>query len=110
MWLDGHNLLEAQNMLVVSLLFTLINAQTLLLPPPQPSSYPSSGTPVPGNFITGAFLQDPLITNAVAYVNAKVPASLLSITPSKYVLEATVNYTASTCSDTSCPDPTCYWF
>ncbi|TPX31834.1 hypothetical protein SmJEL517_g04897 [Synchytrium microbalum] len=67
--------------------------------PPQPAAYPSADETL---MITGSYLNDPIVTNALAYVNAVVPAAILNYAPSKYIQYSTVTYTAN-------PTTTCYW-
>ncbi|KAI9203756.1 uncharacterized protein BJ171DRAFT_507856 [Polychytrium aggregatum] len=71
----------------------------LQLPPPMPKKWPSVDQT---NFITGDLLKDPLVQDALAYVQSVVPASLLSIAPSTYVSGSTVKYTADA-------NANCYW-
>ncbi|KAJ3260194.1 chitin deacetylase [Borealophlyctis nickersoniae] len=66
-----------------------VNAQDLPMPPPMPAAWPSSDET---QFITGAFLQDKLVTDAMAYVRRVVKPELLAVKPSTYVMFAQVNY------------------
>jgi hypothetical protein len=50
-------------------------------PPIQPAAYPSTN---PEIMISGNFLQDPIIQDALVYVQANAPASLLGLAPSIY--------------------------
>ncbi|KAJ1558738.1 chitin deacetylase, partial [Nowakowskiella sp. JEL0078] len=68
-------------------------------PPRTPLKFPSTDQTV---MITGDYLTDPLVTEALAIVNSVVPQSLLSIAPSTYVSGSTVTYNADAAS-------TCYW-
>ncbi|KAJ1566133.1 hypothetical protein HK096_009004 [Nowakowskiella sp. JEL0078] len=67
--------------------------------PKTPAKFPSTDQTV---MITGDYLTDPLVTEALAIVNAVVPQSLLSISPSTYIKESSVTYNADAAS-------TCYW-
>ncbi|TPX38110.1 hypothetical protein SmJEL517_g00100 [Synchytrium microbalum] len=67
--------------------------------PQQPIAYPSPDETL---FITDDFLTDEIVTSSMAYVQSVVPAALLSVTPSSYVLESNVTYTAD-------PAANCYW-
>ncbi|KAI9100634.1 hypothetical protein DFS34DRAFT_615278 [Phlyctochytrium arcticum] len=71
----------------------------LTLPPPMPKAWPAIDQTV---FITGALLQDPLVTEALAHVQSVVPAALLNIKPSTYIQFSTVTYNDNAAN-------TCYW-
>ncbi|TPX38107.1 hypothetical protein SmJEL517_g00105 [Synchytrium microbalum] len=76
--------------------------QTVAAPPiipAQPAAYPSSDESL---FITGSYLNDPIVTSALAYINSVVPASLLNIAPSKYIQDSSVTYSANAATN-------CYW-
>ncbi|KAJ3018652.1 chitin deacetylase [Thoreauomyces humboldtii] len=73
---------------------------TLNVPPPMPSSWPATDEKL---MVTGDFLNDPLVTEALAYVNAVVPAAVLSIAPSKYVGPCVATY------DSAAAVQNCYW-
>ncbi|KAI9203759.1 uncharacterized protein BJ171DRAFT_582526 [Polychytrium aggregatum] len=64
---------------------------TLQLPPPMPAQWPSTDRTV---LITGALLADPLVQDALKYVNQVVPAELLNVPPSTYIMDSTVTYNA----------------
>ncbi|KAJ3121801.1 chitin deacetylase [Nowakowskiella sp. JEL0407] len=67
--------------------------------PIQPAQFPPiDQTPM----ITGALLEDPLVTQALAKVNSIVPANLLAIPPSTYVKDSTVKYNSDAAAN-------CYW-
>ncbi|KAJ3173874.1 chitin deacetylase [Geranomyces variabilis] len=55
------------------------------------------------NPITGAFLTDPLVAGALAYINQAVPAKYLSIAPSKYTSPCVAAY------PTAAAQTNCYW-
>ncbi|KAI9193536.1 uncharacterized protein BJ171DRAFT_603166 [Polychytrium aggregatum] len=75
------------------------SAPSLQIPPPMPQAWP----PVDQlHFIPDSFLTDPLVQNALAYVQAVVPANLLNLPVSTYISGPTVNYTAD-------PVANCYW-
>ncbi|KAI9208375.1 uncharacterized protein BJ171DRAFT_596152 [Polychytrium aggregatum] len=71
----------------------------LQIPPPMPATWPSVDQ---SKFITGDLLKDPLVQEALAYVESVVPASLLNLPVSTYIKDSTVQYKS---------DPTayCYW-
>ncbi|TPX57312.1 hypothetical protein PhCBS80983_g03924 [Powellomyces hirtus] len=73
---------------------------SLPLIPPMPAAWPT--TKGPNGVIPDAFLADPIVQTALAYVNAVVPAEYLAIPPSTYVAPCTVTYTAD-------PVANCYW-
>jgi peptidoglycan/xylan/chitin deacetylase (PgdA/CDA1 family) len=64
-----------------------------------PTSWPANDQTV---MITGSFLEDPLIVDAMNQVKAAVPAAILSIPPSTYISGNTVTYNAD-------PVANCYW-
>ncbi|KAJ1551203.1 chitin deacetylase [Nowakowskiella sp. JEL0078] len=68
-------------------------------PPTIPSAYPPLDETV---MITGSFLKAPIVADALAIVQATVPASLLNIQPSTYIQFSEVTYHAD-------PASTCYW-
>jgi hypothetical protein len=49
----------------------------------MPAAFPD---PDETSFITGTFLTDPIVTNALAYVEQVVSAELLAVEPSTYIL------------------------
>ncbi|TPX38109.1 hypothetical protein SmJEL517_g00103 [Synchytrium microbalum] len=67
--------------------------------PLQPAAYPSADETL---FISGTYLNDPIVTSALAYVNSVVPASLLNLAPSTYIQYSDVTYHANTATS-------CYW-
>lgn len=75
------------------------SSNALILPPSIPAAWPSIDQSV---MISGAFLNDPLVTNALTYVESVVSPRLLAIMPSSYILESTVTYGAD-------PIANCYW-
>ncbi|KAI9193535.1 uncharacterized protein BJ171DRAFT_635714 [Polychytrium aggregatum] len=77
----------------------LAKRATLQIPPPMPAQWPSIDQT---NFITGNLLTDPLVQDALAYVQSVVPASLLNIPPSTFVSGATVKYNSDV-------NANCYW-
>ncbi|TPX38106.1 hypothetical protein SmJEL517_g00104 [Synchytrium microbalum] len=80
----------------------VLRRQTVAPPPIipiQPAAYPSADESL---MITGAFLTDPIVTSALAYVQSIVPTAMLNIPPAAYVSGSKVNYTAN-------PIATCYW-
>ncbi|KAJ3035739.1 chitin deacetylase [Rhizophlyctis rosea] len=85
---------------VLSLSLSLVVGQTLNVPPQQPAAYPSIDESV---MISGSFLQDPLVTQAVAYVKAKVSADVLAIPPTTYKSGSTTTYT------NAYAEANCYW-
>lgn len=64
-----------------------------------PAAWPSVDQTV---LLNGAFLQDPLVTDAMSHVKDVVPASILSIPPSTFISGNTVTYNAD-------PVANCYW-
>ncbi|TPX64989.1 hypothetical protein SpCBS45565_g05483 [Spizellomyces sp. 'palustris'] len=75
-------------------------AANLPIPPPMPASWPPTDEASP---IAENFLEDPLVTSALAYVEATVPPQYLSIPPSKYVSPCVATYPAATAATN------CYW-
>ncbi|KAJ3027584.1 chitin deacetylase [Rhizophlyctis rosea] len=71
----------------------------LNVPPQMPAVWPSTDE---GKMIDGAFLQEPLVTQAVAYVKSVVPAEILAIPPSTYKSGSTTTYNADAVAN-------CYW-
>ncbi|KAI8802239.1 hypothetical protein BJ742DRAFT_743896 [Cladochytrium replicatum] len=88
----------ALRFLAVSATVLLVNAQ-LPMPPPAPAAYPSDDQQL---YIGGAFLQDPLVTTAVAHVRAVVPAALLNIRTSTQRTFGDVIYNDNA-------EANCYW-
>ncbi|KAI8815163.1 hypothetical protein BJ742DRAFT_782568 [Cladochytrium replicatum] len=74
-------------------------AQKLARPPPAPVAFPSNDQTV---YISGSFLTDPLVADALAYINSVVPPSLLNIRPSSQNEFGNVSYNAD-------PAANCYW-
>ncbi|KAJ3004693.1 chitin deacetylase [Thoreauomyces humboldtii] len=66
----------------------------------MPSAWPGDES----TQVTGAFLTDPLVTEALAYVNAVVPAQYLNIAPSKFVSPCVATYSSTAAAVTNC-----YW-
>ncbi|TPX38111.1 hypothetical protein SmJEL517_g00101 [Synchytrium microbalum] len=95
------NPLNHQEPLVQSGSAVLIKRQ--VSPPPiipqQPIAYPSPDETL---FITDDFLTDAIVTSSMAYVESVVPAALLNVTPSTYILYSNVTYVAD-------PVANCYW-
>ncbi|TPX44395.1 hypothetical protein SeMB42_g04349 [Synchytrium endobioticum] len=78
---------------------------SLVAPPPAIPQMPVNGRfPDPDErvMINQTYLNDPIIVNGLAYVESVVPANLLSIPLSRYILFGNVTYTAD-------PAATCYW-
>ncbi|KND02619.1 uncharacterized protein SPPG_01707 [Spizellomyces punctatus DAOM BR117] len=75
-------------------------AADLPLPPPMPAAWPPTdeASPIPENF-----LKDPLVTTALAYVQATVPPQYLNIPPSQYKSPCVATYPADTAATN------CYW-
>ncbi|TPX58425.1 hypothetical protein PhCBS80983_g03110 [Powellomyces hirtus] len=71
----------------------------LTMPPPIPTTWPANDQT---QMITGALLTAPLVADALAHVQATVPAALLNIPPSTFISGSTVTYTASAAAN-------CYW-
>ncbi|KAI8901614.1 hypothetical protein BC833DRAFT_576601 [Globomyces pollinis-pini] len=71
----------------------------LSYPPPMPKNWPVLNQLVK---IDGDFLKDPLITEAMTYIQSVVPQSLLSIPPSTQILGNNVRYNSD-------PIKNCYW-
>ncbi|KAI9209770.1 uncharacterized protein BJ171DRAFT_484948 [Polychytrium aggregatum] len=71
----------------------------LNIPPPQPASYPPLDQTL---FITGQYLQDPLVVDAVNYVKSVVPDQLWNLPVSNYILYSNVTYRGD-------PVANCYW-
>lgn len=69
-------------------------------PPPMPAAWPPTDEKSP---IPESFLKDPLVTEALAYVQATVPASILSIAPSVNTGLCAATYAADAA------DKNCYW-
>ncbi|KAJ1566134.1 chitin deacetylase [Nowakowskiella sp. JEL0078] len=67
--------------------------------PRIPTNFPSTDQNV---LISGALLQDHLVTDALAIVNSVVPQNLLSIAPSTYIKDSNVKYNADASAN-------CYW-
>ncbi|TPX31831.1 hypothetical protein SmJEL517_g04894 [Synchytrium microbalum] len=65
----------------------------------QPSAWPSADQKNP---INGVYLNDPIVQNALAYVQSVADPATLAIPPSTYINGAKVNYSAD-------PSQTCYW-
>lgn len=72
------------------LLVVAVAAQTLQYPPPQPASYPSVDQL---QTISGNFLTDPLVANAVQFVKSRVSAELLAVKPAKFTPPSVATYT-----------------
>lgn len=66
--------------------------------PIMPRAWPPAGP----QFITGAFLQDPIIQKALAYVNKVVPPAYLNIPKSDHISGPQVNYNGDVSKN-------CYW-
>ncbi|KAI9202286.1 uncharacterized protein BJ171DRAFT_461443 [Polychytrium aggregatum] len=77
----------------------LATLPSLQIPPPMPKSWPPDDQQ---HFIPASFLADPLVQDALAYVQAVVPASILNIPVSTYVSGPTVKYLSD-------PVANCYW-
>ncbi|TPX31832.1 hypothetical protein SmJEL517_g04895 [Synchytrium microbalum] len=73
---------------------------TFSMIPQQPAAYPNPDETVQ---ITGTYLQDPIVVNALAYVTSVVPASVLAIPPSGL---ASDQYTVTYKGDATA---NCYW-
>ncbi|TPX65474.1 hypothetical protein SpCBS45565_g05170 [Spizellomyces sp. 'palustris'] len=73
---------------------------TLPMPPPMPKSWPPTDEASP---IPDTFLQDQLVTSALAYVQAVVPGNYLNIPPSKYTSSCVAAYPQNAAV------PNCYW-
>ncbi|KAJ1547583.1 chitin deacetylase [Nowakowskiella sp. JEL0078] len=67
--------------------------------PTMPTSWPSIDQSI---MISGAYLTDPIVVNAMKIVNASVPAELLNIPVSTYISGSEVTYKGTAAS-------TCYW-
>ncbi|KAJ1526485.1 chitin deacetylase, partial [Nowakowskiella sp. JEL0078] len=88
-------------------LYSLINAQTtpstsaitVVTPPTIPGSFPAVDQAV---LISGTFLQDPIVVNAMKIVTTVVPANILAIPPSTYISGSTVTYNSDAAAN-------CYW-
>ncbi|KAI9207873.1 uncharacterized protein BJ171DRAFT_578351 [Polychytrium aggregatum] len=65
----------------------------------MPAQWPSTDQ---SKFITGNLLADPLVQDALAYVQSVVPADLLSIPTSTYISLSTVKYNSDVAKN-------CYW-
>ncbi|KAJ3377493.1 chitin deacetylase, partial [Lobulomyces angularis] len=86
-------------------IFAVVSSQLVLsqlsniLPPPAPLKYPSTDQ---SQMISGDLLTDPLITNALKYVESVVSPTILNIKVSTYQSGSTVTYNDN-------PANTCYW-
>jgi hypothetical protein len=67
--------------------------------PQMPSAFPDADETL---FITGTYLNDPIVLNALAYVNSVVSSSLLNLSTSTYIQYSDVTYHAD-------PIANCYW-
>ncbi|TPX38017.1 hypothetical protein SmJEL517_g00396 [Synchytrium microbalum] len=67
--------------------------------PVQPVAYPSADEKI---FITGAFLSDKIVTDALAFVNSVVDPNILAILPSTYIQYSNVVYHDNAVNN-------CYW-
>ncbi|TPX31833.1 hypothetical protein SmJEL517_g04896 [Synchytrium microbalum] len=67
--------------------------------PVQPKAYPSADETL---FIAGSYLNDSIVTSALAYVNSVVDPTVLAYKTSKYISFSTVTYNDN-------PTTTCYW-
>ncbi|KAI8815162.1 hypothetical protein BJ742DRAFT_670544 [Cladochytrium replicatum] len=69
------------------------------MPPPAPAAYPALDQLV---YISGTYLSDPLVANALAYVQSVVPPALLNIKPSTQIQFGQVTYNDNA-------NTNCYW-
>lgn len=79
--------------------FATVSAASLVLPPPMPAHWPSDDQSLT---ITGYHLSDPLVADALAYVNSVVSPDLLNIKKSTYKAMSAVNYNDNAAAN-------CYW-
>ncbi|TPX64344.1 hypothetical protein SpCBS45565_g05946 [Spizellomyces sp. 'palustris'] len=84
---------------VLSMSVANVAAATLTMPPPMPKAFPpdDESQPIPASYLT-----DPLVTEALAYVESVVPAQYLQIPPSTFKSICTATYNADATAN-------CYW-
>jgi hypothetical protein len=91
---------------IISLILSCRNDLSLAVsPPPIVPTMPVDGQfPDPDELvmINQTYLNDPMVTNGLAYVQSVVSADLLNIPPSQYILFGNVNYIGNASAN-------CYW-
>lgn len=85
--------------ILISYHLATVIAESLVLPPPMPADWPSVDQTLK---ISGSYLSDPLVADALAYVNSVVSPALLNIKVSTYKAMSSVEYNDNTAAN-------CYW-